>query len=58
MLHIAACHDSVDIVELVLAKGYPVDQQDQVTSDVQLTPWIMHAMTERRDSTTCSVQVG
>ena len=56
MLHIAACHDSVDIVKMSL-EAIPVNLQDQVML-LHNSHCSTNATVEWRDCIACGVQVG
>ena len=56
MLHIAACHDSVEIVKMSL-EDIPVDLQDQVMLQ-HSSHCTTNATVEWRDCIACGIQVG
>ena len=57
VLHIAASHDSTEIVEMLLSQGFPVDVQDQVIFAAHIPNAICFTVVWR-DCTSCSIQVG
>ena len=54
VLHIAASHDSIEIVEMSLSQGFPVDVQDQVIFAAHITNAICFTVVWR-DCTSCGI---